>query len=348
MIFLAVGWMVLCVVILWIPFFWGSQVSLQAAVSLESSEELDALKKAIVDRYVEEEKAFSRGDLSKRTWTQRQEFLFHRYVDVAKRKAWLSSQAKQVIQVVFIFCCMNFMGIGEVGAFPKFKKNPHASGKKEAVVVLDCKDSKPSATNHAILFESGVDEVYGSYWVHATNDRDCAEFVSTELRFPKQVFDWRVQEGVDPQKDVELLPDGRVRLKKKLAPGEKAVMAFGIKVRARQGMAYMDFPVNTESHSARDSLAILVPSEGLKVAESDFVPVDQVKFGEREFIQFTTPSSQEAVASRPLFMSLRGVAEGRSSWQWAWAVGLMILSTGTGLLGYRQYRRRGINDRAEF
>ena len=81
--------------LLLLPFFVGPGGLLAHGAKIDSVDQLRAIKKAILKRYLEEEGAQRRGDLSGLAWRGRQEFLVHRYVDAARRLDYLEGQVAQ-------------------------------------------------------------------------------------------------------------------------------------------------------------------------------------------------------------------------------------------------------------
>lgn len=79
----------LLVVVVLTPFFLGKGGLLAEASTVDSPARLAALKSSLVVRYLEEEKALERGEISKRTWIRRQEFLMNRYIDASRRQDFL-------------------------------------------------------------------------------------------------------------------------------------------------------------------------------------------------------------------------------------------------------------------
>lgn len=77
------------------PFFMGKGGLLQESSSINSTERLEALKQAFLQRYLQDEASFQAGELSRRSWEKRKEYLTHRYVDVARRFDYLSRVAKE-------------------------------------------------------------------------------------------------------------------------------------------------------------------------------------------------------------------------------------------------------------
>lgn len=74
------------------PFFLGAGGLLAPGSQINSADKLRAIKQALLDRYLEDEAAHKRGDLSDAAWRKRQEFLVHRYVDAARRLDFLEGQ----------------------------------------------------------------------------------------------------------------------------------------------------------------------------------------------------------------------------------------------------------------
>lgn len=82
-----VGLLVITAIVL--PFFVGAGGLLQAGASINSKPKLAAMKDAVLKRFVEDEAAYAKGDLSKLAWEKRKAFLTHRYVDAARRLDYL-------------------------------------------------------------------------------------------------------------------------------------------------------------------------------------------------------------------------------------------------------------------
>lgn len=79
----------LLIALLLSPFWQGNGGSLQAGASISSPEQLMAMKAALLKRYVTEEAAHGRGELSALAWGKRRDFLMNRYIDVARRLDFL-------------------------------------------------------------------------------------------------------------------------------------------------------------------------------------------------------------------------------------------------------------------
>ncbi|MFW7380953.1 MAG: hypothetical protein ACOH5I_19210 [Oligoflexus sp.] len=89
MIGLAILTAVLVVAILFTPFVWGEGGHLQAASSVNSLEKLEAMRTAILKRYLEDETAFEKNRLGQVMWQQRRQYLVNRYVDATRRLDYL-------------------------------------------------------------------------------------------------------------------------------------------------------------------------------------------------------------------------------------------------------------------
>ena len=90
MIYFAAILSIITVVILFLPFFTGSGGSLQAASAVDSIDSLEAMKSAILERYLDDEKAYTTKQISKITWQQRRAYLVNRYVDTVRRIDYLN------------------------------------------------------------------------------------------------------------------------------------------------------------------------------------------------------------------------------------------------------------------
>src|SRR6478736_5383730 len=79
------------VIIILLPFFVGSGGRLQAAASINSIEKLEAVKKSILKRYIEDERAYDAKRINRLAWDQRKQYLTNRYIDAARRLDYLRS-----------------------------------------------------------------------------------------------------------------------------------------------------------------------------------------------------------------------------------------------------------------
>lgn len=76
------------------PFFFGAGGALQDAAASDNIEDLQARQNAILQRWLKDESAANSGEISSTEWRQRQRYLTSRYVDVARRVAWLEKSTE--------------------------------------------------------------------------------------------------------------------------------------------------------------------------------------------------------------------------------------------------------------
>jgi hypothetical protein len=95
MIYIAVVIGVIVITIILSPFFVGAGGLLAAGASINSPSRLEAIKAAVLKRYVEDEAAFQAGDLSRLAWDKRRAFLVNRYVDTVRRLDYLKVVAQE-------------------------------------------------------------------------------------------------------------------------------------------------------------------------------------------------------------------------------------------------------------
>lgn len=89
---------ILLILILLAPFFLGSGGLLQEANSINSVERLEALRQALLVRYLQDEESFKEGNLSERAWKKRQEYLTNRYIDVTRRSDFLTRMKQEPLK----------------------------------------------------------------------------------------------------------------------------------------------------------------------------------------------------------------------------------------------------------
>lgn len=73
------------------PFFRGTGGQLQDAAAADSIQQLEARRRSILNRWLEEEGQHSTGMITDREWSLRQIYLSNRYVDVTRRIEWLKA-----------------------------------------------------------------------------------------------------------------------------------------------------------------------------------------------------------------------------------------------------------------
>ena len=89
MIYLSVVISLILLTVLLAPFWLGRGGLLQAGSSINSPTELQAIKTALLKRYLDDELAFKSGNLSSLSWDQRKSFLTNRYIDASRRLDFL-------------------------------------------------------------------------------------------------------------------------------------------------------------------------------------------------------------------------------------------------------------------
>ena len=87
----AIGLSVLALLVILSPFVFAKDGRLQAAASVNSPERLESVKRSILKRYLEDEKAFHEKRIIKIAWDQRKAYLTNRYIDAARRLDYLQS-----------------------------------------------------------------------------------------------------------------------------------------------------------------------------------------------------------------------------------------------------------------
>ena len=73
------------------PFFWGAGGALTDGASISDPGRLLAIKKVLLERYLEDERGFEQKLISERTWRKRRSYLRNRYIDIARRHDFLIS-----------------------------------------------------------------------------------------------------------------------------------------------------------------------------------------------------------------------------------------------------------------
>ena len=89
LIFLSVFVVLVVLALILLPFFVGEGGRLQDASVSDSESNLEARLEALIGRWLREESAFLAGEITTTEWSQRQRYLTSRYVDAAKRLAWM-------------------------------------------------------------------------------------------------------------------------------------------------------------------------------------------------------------------------------------------------------------------
>lgn len=86
----AIGLSIVTVLLILSPFVLSKGGQLRAAASINSPEKLEAIKRSILNRYLEEERAYEEKRILKLAWDQRKSYLTNRYIDAARRLDFLN------------------------------------------------------------------------------------------------------------------------------------------------------------------------------------------------------------------------------------------------------------------
>lgn len=86
--------LVVIVMVTW-PFFVGAGGLLSMGLSVNSPDQLEGMRQAILKRYLEDEKAVADGNLSATAWQKRKMFLTNRFIDATRRKDFLKHQSAE-------------------------------------------------------------------------------------------------------------------------------------------------------------------------------------------------------------------------------------------------------------
>ncbi len=92
LIIVAVFFSLLVFVAVMAPFFVGKGGKLEDSSTVNSEERLNAIKEAILKRWVLEHHSFKEGALTDREWKQRKVHLTNRYIDASRRLDWMTQR----------------------------------------------------------------------------------------------------------------------------------------------------------------------------------------------------------------------------------------------------------------
>jgi len=73
------------------PFVFGEGGPLQAGSTIQDPGTLISQKKAVLKRYIADEKAQEEGLISKTEWNRKKQFLINRYIDASRRIDFLTN-----------------------------------------------------------------------------------------------------------------------------------------------------------------------------------------------------------------------------------------------------------------
>lgn len=303
MIYLAVVVGVVLISLLLAPFFVGPGGLLAAGSSVVEPDKLEAMKKALLKRYLEDEAAHKSGTLSNLAWDKRKEFLVHRYVDTSRRLDYLRNAVK-------------LLAIGFAGFLAV------APGRAAAEVRVSPK--------HLVILRPGLDSVWGSYVFAVENDGQELATFKGKVMLPKETIDFAPQEGVNADQ-LTLAPGGGVSVDAQF-PNGVHIVSVGFKVDGSFGKSNLTFEPATEVAS----LAVLTPRGGmLKVQAPGLAPIGKEDDPDPQYESFSVdhalPPGQSYV------MQVEGLPEGRTR---LWIVGGSVAGFLVVLTGMMAVRTR--------
>lgn len=269
------------------PFFVGRGGLLAAASSVSDQGQLEAMKKAIVRRYVAEEAASDRGDLSRREWRRRQSYLRHRYIDVTRRLDFLRrTQSGRALLVFLISVCAYFLtsDIAVAGV---------AIGKR-----------------HAIMLRGGIEQVVGHYFFTVENDSKVPQPFVTAVMLPADAIDVRPREGLT-QEDVVAGHDGTIEVKKTFPPGVH-LLSFDFVIGGKGGSVDVRMRV---PYKVEELQLLTGKNSPLRLASNATIAPAMPG---RDGIWVTSAPLE---AGQDFLISVAGVTEGR---QRLWVLGLSV------------------------
>ena len=284
------------------PFFFGRGGFLAAAGTINNLERLESMKAAIVGRYVKEEIVFDNGDLSRRDWARRQEYLRHRYIDVARRLDFLQ-RVRRGGSTLSMLLGISLAGMSQI-FFPV--------GTAQAATVI--------GQRHAIMLRGGVDQLWGHYVFTLQNDGKVAEELTTPIMLPTGAIDIRPQDGLLPD-EVVVGEGGKVAIRKKVEPGVHLV-SFGFIVGAKAGRSRLEFMA---PYQVQELQVLTAKGSGLDLQGAQRLVSRGGERGSGVW-GITAPLA----LGDALVFEVAGVAEGR---QRLWIIGLSMASLLFGLGG---------------
>jgi hypothetical protein len=285
------------------PFFTGKGGLLQAGASINSPSRLEATKEAVLKRYLEDEAAHKRGDLSRLGWEKRKEFLGHRYVDAARRLDYLKhvqAAAKGLVLLAVAFASFN---------------------------ALPARADVQVSARHLIILREGLDTVWGSYVFAVTNDGQEPAPLKAANALPKETTDWAPQEGIEPDA-VKLAPEGGgdLLIDKTFPPGT-AVITIGFKAPASLGHGELTL----KPASPIGDLTVLTPRSGLISIDAPWLkaPPDGAS-PDPNYVAFMADGPLAAGEAKSI--KVAGVPEGRSRyWMLGGGVAALLVLGAAGL-----------------
>jgi hypothetical protein len=278
-----------------IPFFKGEGGQLIDASVNDKPEVLEERKEALLRRWLQDEEAAQRGDLSEREWQHRQRYLTSRYVDTAKRLAWLRSLGFFLLMSLASMAAFSDSGWAQVGVAPR----------------------------QMWILKPGQDSIYGTWIAAVMNKGVKPEKFRLAVLLPQGVTDFQPREGV-VKEDVRLEADG-LWIEKMFEPGVN-VVTFSFMTQASGGVA----KIEARARGDIGELSVMTPSRMLKLASGFFNP-GQSEFQEAGIQYDVIVSSKFIMTGDSWAIDISEVPEGRALlWFLGVALGLLLL-VGAGL-----------------
>lgn len=169
---------------------------------------------------------------------------------------------------------------------------------------------------HVVLLDAGLDSVYGSYWFSVENPTTKPERLRMQVVLPKEVDDWRVQDGV---KENEMhLDNGALIIDKEFSPGT-TVIAIGFRAPATLGEAKLTY---VWPYQIADFQVLAASHHGPVMTSDQLMAGTDVDFSGRSYRRL---SAVGITVGETYIVKLSGLLEGRGR---LWVIG----STVAGLL----------------
>lgn len=279
-----------------LPFFLGRGGRLAAAASVNDPVQLAGIQKAIVRRFVAEETANRRGDLSAREWHRRQAYLRHRYIDVTRRLDFLRRAGGKAITGLALIVCSQI--------------SPGSANCTAAVTI---------GQRHAIMLRGGIEQVVGHYFFTIENDSKQAAEFETSVMLPGDALDVRPREGLQAD-DVVAGTNGGLVIKKSVPPGVNLV-SFDFVVSGQGGAAEIRL---VAPYEIRELQVLTGRSSQLSIAADSLRELSGAGQGGQWVLR------EPMMAGQVLAISVQGIAEGR---QRLWLLGLSIAGVLVGVGG---------------
>ncbi len=188
---------------------------------------------------------------------------------------------------------------------------------------------------HVVLLDAGLDSVYGSYWFSVENPGRTAERLRMQVILPKEVDDWRVQDGVSDN-EIQLADDTLV-IDKEFAPGT-TVIAFGFRAPATLGKATLTY---VWPYPIADFQVLAATRHGPELSSDQLMAGTDVDFSGRSFKRL---SAVGITVGETYVVKVGGILEGRGRlWLLGSVVGGLLLLAGFGF-AWRTRPDKGTHD----